>query len=239
MLFKCSENLSEKVDSTFISKKPLIFMEDLFPREKLIKYGLRSLTNPELLSIILEGNQEDCTYISKDICQRYNLEKIQKMSPSRLKKDFNLSIKNSCKIIAALELGERSRIKKDIKKSIRCAEDVSKILLPQVQSLNQEYLFVVFLDTRKKIISEETLFIGSLTESLVCPREIFKRGLEINASGIILAHNHPSGNPTPSEADIKVTKEMVEIGRLMGIEVLDHIVLGKKDYWSLAENGLM
>ena len=213
-------------------------MDDLSPKEKLIKYGLNSLTDPELLSIILEGTKKDCLNDSVEICQKYSLEKIRRMSPACLIKEFNINLTNACKIISAFELGERARVKKNNNHTIRCAEDVSKRLLPQVQSLNQEYLFVIYLNTRKKILSEETLFIGSLNESIINPREIFKKGLELNASAVILAHNHPSGNPTPSEADIKSTKELIEIGNLMGIEVLDHIILGKKDYWSLAENGL-
>jgi DNA repair protein RadC len=141
--------------------------------------------------------------------------------------------------LSSFELGERSKVKKEKETTIRCAEDISNLLLPQVQSLNQEYLFVLYLNTRKKVLSEKTLFIGSLNESLVNPREIFKRGLEINASAVIVAHNHPSGNPSPSEADINSTKELIEVGKLMGIEVLDHVILGKNTYWSLAENGLI
>jgi len=213
-------------------------MDDLSPKEKLVKYGLKSLTNPELLSIILDGNKKDCLNSAKEICQKYSLSKIQKMSPSQLIKEFNINLASSCKLICSFELSERSKIKKEKELTIRCAEDVSNILLPQVQSLNQEYLFVLFLNTRKKVLSEKTLFIGSLNESLVNPREIFKKGLEINASAVILAHNHPSGNPSPSESDIQSTKELIEVGKMMGIEVLDHIILGKGDYWSLAENGL-
>lgn len=213
-------------------------MRDLPSKEKLIKYGLNSLTDYELISIIIEGNHERCLNSSKELCQKYSLDKIQRMSPSQLMKEFDIGLANACKIISAFELGERAKIEDDNVLTISCAEDVSKILLPQIQSLNQEYLFVIYLNTRKKVLSEETLFIGSLNESLINPREIFKKGLEKNASAIILAHNHPSGNPTPSEADIKSTKEIIKIGHLMGIDVLDHIILGKGNYWSLAENGL-
>ena len=97
---------------------------------------------------------------------------------------------------------------------------------------------MIHLNTRNKVLYEETLFIGSLNESLINPREIFKKGLEINASAIIVAHNHTSGNSSPSDADITSTKELIEIGKLMGIEVLDHVILGKDNYWSLAENGV-
>lgn len=212
-------------------------MEPLSPKEKLIKYGLKSLTDSEIVSIILEGSTKDCINLSKEICQKYSLNQLQKMFPSQIIKEFNLGLANACRIICAFELSERSKVKKEKNSIIRCAEDVSKRLLPQVQSLNQEYLFVIYLNTRKKILSEETLFIGSLNESLINPREIFKKGLEINASAIIVAHNHPSGNSSPSDADITSTKELIEIGKLMGIEVLDHVILGKDNYWSLAENG--
>ena len=212
-------------------------MEPLSPKEKLIKYGLKSLTDSEIVSIILEGSTKDCINLSKEICQKYSLNQLQKMFPSQIIKEFNLGLANACRIICAFELSERSKVKKEKNSIIRCAEDVSKRLLPQVQSLNQEYLFVIYLNTRKKILTEETLFIGSSNESLINPREIFKKGLEINASAIIVAHNHPSGNSSPSDADITSTKELIEIGKLMGIEVLDHVILGKDNYWSLAENG--
>ena len=214
-------------------------MDDLVPKEKIVKYGLKSLTNFELLSIIIEDYKKGALTHSKEICQKYSLPQIQKMSPSQLMKEFGLSLSGSCKILSSFELGERSKVKKEKETTIRCAEDISNLLLPQVQSLNQEYLFVLYLNTRKKVLSEKTLFIGSLNESLVNPREIFKRGLEINASAVIVAHNHPSGNPSPSEADINSTKELIEVGKLMGIEVLDHVILGKNTYWSLAENGLI
>lgn len=214
-------------------------MDETSPKEKVVKYGLKSLTNPEILSIILDSSKGESIEKSKMILQKYSLNQIQKMSPSQIMREFNLSLTKACQIIASIELSERVKIEKKEEKIVSCAEDISKILLPQVQSLSQEYLFVVYLNTRKKIICEKTLFIGSLNESLISPREIFKHGLDMNASAIILAHNHPSGNSTPSEADIESTKELIKIGKIMGIEVIDHIILGKDNYWSLCENGFI
>ena len=105
--------------------------------------------------------------------------------------------------------------------------------------LEKEYFKGVYLDSRKRIIKQENIFIGSLNESVVHPREIFKIALDENAAAIIILHNHPSGNPSPSNFDIEMTKELVKAGELLRIEILDHIIIGGKKYVSLKEKGLI
>ena len=111
---------------------------------------------------------------------------------------------------------------------IKSAKDIVRLFSPEMSVLEKEHFKGIYLDSRKRIIKQETIFIGSLNESIVHPREIFKIALDENAAAIILLHNHPSGDPTPSREDMKITKEIVIAGEVLGIDVLDHIIIGDK-----------
>jgi len=141
---------------------------------------------------------------------------------------------------AVLELGLRLVTQqRENGAGITCPNDALALLQPRMQLLDREHFVVVSLTTKNRVISIETVSIGSLNSSLVHPREIFKNAIRLSAAAIILAHNHPSGDPNPSREDLEVTKRLVEAGKLIGIEVLDHIIIGVDAYTSFKEQGLL
>jgi DNA repair protein RadC len=123
--------------------------------------------------------------------------------------------------------------------TIRSPEDAATYLMTDMSSLTQEHFVVLFLNVKNEVLHKQTIFIGSLNSSIVHPREIFREAVKRSAASIICAHNHPSGNPTPSPEDIEVTKRLSEAGALMGIEVLDHVIIGDHQFISLKEKGYM
>ncbi len=217
-------------------------LEEYMPREKMLKFGVDVLTDYELIAIILgTGTKEsDVIETSKKIISKYGLENLPKLSISQLKKEVGIGSVKACQIFSCFELGYRIINRKiDKKVKIKSAEDVFNLLNNKLKNLNQEYIYGLFLNTRGYLISEKKIFVGSLTESIINPREIFKFALEENASAVILVHNHPSGECSPSESDLKSTTELIKAGKIMGIEILDHVIIGNNEYWSLSENGVI
>lgn len=208
--------------------------KDEKPREKLIKYGVGSLRNYELLSIILgKGTKKEDVfaiaiktieeYGSKAIVNETNVRKIQKL--------LNLGEVHACQVIACFELGRRLFSKtKEI--YIRVPEDAFKYLV-EMRSLNKEYFRGLYLDVKNKLIRDEIISIGTLTSNLIHPREVFQPAIQYSAVGIVLVHNHPSGDPSPSEDDIKITKQIIEAGTCLEIDILDHIIIGGNKFVSL------
>ncbi len=212
------------------------------PREKLIKYGAKILTNSELLAIILRiGNKkENVINLANKLFNKYDIKSLSRIEISKLKKELGIGDVKACQIIACFELGRRlASFKKHKKPVIKEAKDIAKIFIPEMSSLKKEHFKGIYLNSRKRIIKEETIFIGSLNESVIHPREIFQIALDENAAALILLHNHPSGDPKPSNFDIKITKELVKAGKLLGIKILDHIILGDNSYLSFKEKGLI
>ncbi|MCH7850097.1 MAG: DNA repair protein RadC [Nanoarchaeota archaeon] len=212
------------------------------PREKLLKHGARSLTNSELLAIILRtGNKkENVLELSNKFFTKYNLKSLSRLKTSTLKKQLGIGDAKACQIMACFELGKRlSAFKEEIKPQIKSAKDIANIFIPKMNSLEKEHFIGVYLDSRRRIIKQETIFIGSLNESIVHPREIFKIAIEENAAAIIILHNHPSGDSTPSSFDIKITKELIKAGELLGIQILDHIIIGGGKFVSLKEEEMI
>jgi len=213
--------------------------KDEYPRERLIKHGADVLANYELLAIILNTGtkEENVLELSKRIDNKYSLKNLCSQSVSSLTKELGIGNAKACKILAISELSRRLNLPSNESTFIKSAKDVFELLSPKISHLKKENLLAIYLSSRRKVIKISTIFVGSLNESLIHPREIFKIALEENASAIILAHNHPSGDPTPSESDLKSTKELRLAGEVMGIEVLDHIIIGEGNYWSLRESG--
>jgi len=212
------------------------------PREKLIKHGPKILTDSELLAIILRtGNKKESVLgLSNKLFNKYNLKSLSRIKISSLKKQLGIGDAKACQIIACFELGKRlASFKEDKRPIIKNVKDIAKLFVPEMGSLEKEHFKGVYLDSRKRIIKQENIFIGSLNESIVHPREIFKIALDENAAAIIILHNHPSGDPTPSSYDIEMTKELVKAGELLGIPILDHVIIAGKKYVSLKEKGLI
>ena len=139
-----------------------------------------------------------------------------------------------------MELGRRmNQYKPDERYIIRSPEDGADYVMEEMRSLNQEHFVVLFLNTKNQIIHRQTIFIGSLNASIVHPREVYREAVKRSAASIIVAHNHPSGDPTPSQEDIHVTRRLVESGKMIGIELLDHLVIGDRKFVSLKEKGYL
>ncbi len=212
------------------------------PREKLIKYGPKTLTNSELLAIIIStgSKKENVLTLSTKLFRKYSLKSLSRLKIGSLKKQLGIGDVKACQITACFELGRRLASFKDMKKpQIANAKDVAKLFIPEMGTLEKEHFKGIYLDSKKRIIKQETIFIGSLNESVVHPREIFKIAIEESSAAIILLHNHPSGDPNPSNFDIEMTKELIQAGELLGIEILDHIIIGGEKYVSLREKGLI
>lgn len=205
------------------------------PREKLEKYGPEKLSSAELLAILLRTGTKDCNVISlsKKILKKFPQEKILTASFEEFKNIHGLGKVKSVEIIACLELGKR--ILKD-KKSvlILSPKDVWENL-KDIRDHKKEHFVVFYLDTRNQEIQREIISVGILNASLIHPREVFEPAILHSAAQIIVAHNHPSGNPEPSDDDIAVTKRLQEAGKILGIEVLDHVIVTKNNYASLKE----
>lgn len=214
------------------------------PREKLIRYGVEALSNSELLAILLRtGSKEHSALelaniiLSKD---EKGIRFLGNCTIEELSEIKGIGNSKACQIIAAVELGNRiSKSFIELRKSIRSPKDVVNILIRDMKFLEKEYFKVMFLNTKNEIISYETISIGSLNASIVHPREVFNRAIRKSSASIILIHNHPSGNPTPSKEDINITKRLIESGEILGIEVLDHVIIGDGNYYSLKENSLI
>ncbi len=215
-------------------------IEDL-PREKLSKFGTKNLSNYELLAIILgSGNKKESVLeITSKLLLKYNLKKIATLNLATLQKESGIGKVNASKILASIELGKRaSSFVSEKSKKISCAREIAEIFIPEMNFLESENFRVVFLDSKNQIIDSKIIFIGTLNESVVHPREIFKSAILENSANIILIHNHPSGDLNPSEEDIKTTKELVKAGEILGIKVLDHIIVGNNSFFSFLEEGL-
>jgi len=215
---------------------------DSRPRERLIKKGPKALSNAELLAILLrQGNKkENVLEVANKLLKNHDLRSLSRLGANTLKSNLGIGKAKACQIMASFELGRRlARFNGDKKIKIDGAKDIAKLFIPELNNLKKEHFIGIYLDSRKKIIKEEIIFIGTLNSSLVHPREIFKVAIEEGAAAIILIHNHPSADINPSDEDIKITKELMEAGDIMGIEVLDHIIIGGNKYFSFVEKGVL
>lgn len=211
------------------------------PGNKLIKEGTESLSDFELLEIILgKTKQESVENLAKRLLKKYNLNKLENLGFQELKRECGNDKVAALKILSLIEISKRyNTLKKGgyNKKPITSAKDVYHILSDKVSNYKKEVLFAVLLNTNREVITVKKISIGILNSTLVHPREVFQEAIKESADSVILVHNHPRGNSTPSQPDIEVTKILIESGKLLFIPVLDHIIIGKYDYYSFAEKG--
>ncbi|MCL2863652.1 MAG: DNA repair protein RadC [Methanimicrococcus sp.] len=212
------------------------------PRERLLKYGPDTLSDAELLAIILRTGTMGMNSIT--MCQQIfasaNLKKLSRSTIQELVKIRGIGMTKACQIVSVFELSRRLETYTDEPKpKIRDPEDIYRVMYPKIREEKQEKFMVLCLDTKNQIISIETIFIGSLDSSIVHPREIFKTAILASAASIILVHNHPSGDPTPSHEDIVITNRIIEGGKLLGINVWDHLIIGDGSYISLKRENLV
>jgi DNA repair protein RadC len=216
------------------------------PRERFLEYGSESLSNAELLAIILRtGSQKQSVLtLSKKVLQKTDgLQNLNDISVNELVEIPGIGNSKAIQILASVELGRRIAQSSltDIKENpvLTNPEDSFKLLGISMKHLKQENFVVLFLDVRQKLICKETIFIGSLDMAIVHPREIFRRAIKHLATFIICVHNHPSGDLTPSSSDLLFTKQLAEAGEMMNIPMLDHVIIGGDDYVSLKALGHM
>ncbi|MUV39430.1 UPF0758 protein [Lentibacillus sp. JNUCC-1] len=213
------------------------------PRERLLKFGASHLSNQELLAILLGSGTKNESVMALANRVLMHFEGVQLLKNSTIEELTAIKGIGDAKgvvILAALELGQRmNQFKPGEKYVIRSPEDGADFVMEEMRHLNQEHFVVLFLDTKNQVIHRKTIFIGSLNASIVHPREVFREAVKRSAASIICAHNHPSGDPTPSREDIHVTKRLAESGKLVGIELLDHIVIGDRKFISLKEKGYL
>lgn len=207
------------------------------PREKLIQRGVTALKNEELLAILLgSGIQgKDVRKLAKEIISLMD-RGVDRLTIEKLCQIHGLGIAKASQILAALELSKRYFLSQH--RQISDAQDVFDEL-KAFADRKQEYFLTITLDGASHIIETRTVFIGTLNQSLVHPREVFADAICDRAAGIIVAHNHPSGTREPSRADIQITQRLKEVSRLVGIELLDHVILTKQGYYSFSDEGLL
>ncbi len=207
------------------------------PREKLVAKGAAALKNEELLAVLLGSGVQgkDVRKLAKEIYELMERD-FETLDLDKLCAIHGLGRAKASQILAAIELSRRYLIRTN--RRITSAEAVYD-LLHEYRNRKQEYFLSITLDGASHIINTRTVFIGTLNQSMVHPREVFADAIADRAAAIIIAHNHPSGALHPSQADIRITKRLEEVARLVGIELLDHLILGRNGYYSFAEEGLL
>jgi DNA repair protein RadC len=207
------------------------------PRERLERYGVGSLSDAELLAVILKiGNKtENVIDMCNRLISKYGIDKLSSCSLKELQEIKGIGKAKACQILALFEFNKRHNIAKKNGKPIKSAKDVYEYVAPKLAGLTKEIFMVLHLDSKNRIIKEETVSIGTLTASLIHPREVFKSAIKESANSIILLHNHPSGDPAPSQEDEEITERLFDAGELLGIKVLDHVIVGNGKHYSFSE----
>ena len=212
------------------------------PRERLQKLGVDALSAQEILALILgRGIAGESVMVTAQrlLSQFGNLKGIANASVEELSQVKGMGVAKASQIKAAFELANRLEgyAEAGEKSPVTTPEDVLNLVRSRLKSKKKEYFLALLLNTRNQLIKVAEISVGSLDSSIVHPREVFKEAISASAASVVFAHNHPSGDPTSSEDDIKLTKRLVEAGEIVGIEVLDHIIIGDKKYLSLKREG--
>lgn len=217
--------------------------DDEKPRERLIAYGPSALSIAELLAIILRVGVTGMSVVTlaQHLLRQFDgLAGLHRASVQEIAAQVRgLGPAKAAQIKAALELGRRLQLASAGERpQVKSPADAAAILMPDMALLEQEHLRLLILDTKNFVIASPTVYKGSLNSSIVRVGELFREAIKVNAAALIVAHNHPSGDPSPSPEDIRVTREIVQAGKLLDIEVLDHLVIGHQRFVSLKERGL-
>jgi DNA repair protein RadC len=213
------------------------------PREKMKEQGAEKLSNAELLAILLRTGYRETTALhlaERIISQAGGLRFLPDYTLEELQEIKGIGLAKAVQIKAALELGRRmASALRPASLSLSSPQEVANFLMEEMRYYQKEYFRAILVNTKNKIISLEDISVGSLNSSIVHPREIYNLAVKKSAAAVILVHNHPSGDPTPSREDLEVTKRLVEAGKILGINVLDHIIIGEGRYLSFKEKGLL
>ncbi|MGG4268034.1 RadC family protein [Peribacillus simplex] len=213
------------------------------PRERFLQDGPQSLSNQELLALLLRtgSKEESVLQLSGRLINSFKgLRLLKEATVEELTVIKGIGEAKAIQILASVELGRRiNKLNDQDRYVIRSPEDGANYCMEEMRFLSQEHFVCLYLNTKNQVLQKTTVFIGSLNASIVHPREVFKEAFRRSAASIICLHNHPSGDPSPSREDIEVTKRLVECGKIIGIEVLDHIIIGEHKYVSLKEKGYL
>ncbi|MBM4307404.1 MAG: JAB domain-containing protein [Deltaproteobacteria bacterium] len=213
------------------------------PRERLQKFGAEALSAQELLALVIGRGipKKSVMNIAQELLAKFgNVKAINTATIEELSQIKGIGLAKAAQIKACFELGRREELEPELKDfDIKNPEAVVKALRASIRDKAKEHFKLILLNPRNRIIGISNISIGTLNASLVHPREVFKDAITHSAASVVLAHNHPSGDPDPSEDDLKITKKMVDSGKILGIEVLDHIVIGKNNFCSFKERGLI
>lgn len=208
------------------------------PREKALRFGFEALSDVEVIAIILQSGSKsrDVMDLAQDVLEKSNqLTGIFDLHVNKLMEIKGISQAKALQLLASLELAKRSLKANAYQKVISSPTDIIHWFEMEYGVLSQEHFIALYLDTKGRIISHRTLFIGTLDESSVHPREIFKEAFLVNAFRVLVLHNHPSNDPTPSMQDIEFTNRLLEVSKVMGIPLIDHLIIGKNTYFSFAQ----
>ena len=214
------------------------------PREKMMHKGKSALSNAELIAILIgSGNAElSAVELSRSILDSVdnNLIELSELSLSDLMKHKGIGEAKAISIMAALELGKRRRAAEaSVDNKLKSSRDAYERLLLLLDDPQQEHFFVMYLNQNNKVLKAECVSKGGVTHAIADPKVIFKNAINIGATALILSHNHPSGSPTPSEEDRLLTKKLTAAGKLLDINIVDHIIIGKERYYSFLDHGEM
>ncbi|MCE5001882.1 RadC family protein [Staphylococcus pseudoxylosus] len=211
------------------------------PRERLLNNGPAHLSDGELLAILINTGRKG--FSSLDIANELlksveSLKQLKALSINDLNKVKGIGLYKALILKAAFELGERMHSGSlDEKIQITSPQDVANFMMGKMEHLTQEKFIVLFLNSKNVVIKQKTIFIGTLNSSIVHPREIFSEAIKCASNAIVVLHNHPSGDTTPSKEDISATNRLRECGEILGIDLLDHIIIGDHTYMSMVEDG--
>ena len=214
------------------------------PREKMMHKGKASLSNAELIAILIGSgnNRQSAVELSRDILDSVdnNLIDLSNLTLNELMQHNGIGEAKAVTIMAALELGKRRRgAEASLPNEVKNSKDSFERFLPYIDDMRQEHFLVLYLNQSNHALKVECLSHGGTTNVIADPKLIFKNALGLNATAIILGHNHPSGNPRPSEDDRQLTKKLVAAGKFLDIAVIDHIIIGNERYYSFRDHGEM
>ena len=229
------ENISLKIKNLPDSERP---------REKLLALGAGSLSSAELLSVLIGSGtrQMSALQLANALLSRekQGIGAFSRYSPEEFMELEGIGPARACVLSAAVEFGRRIASSGPAERpKVRNPEDIAKLNMEEMRRLPKEIFRVAMLNAKSELIMQEDVSVGSITSSVSHPREVFSTAIKRGAYAVILLHNHPSGDPTPSDADIRTTKILKDAGKLLGIEVVDHILIGDGRYTSFKENDLL
>lgn len=217
------------------------YPEEERPRERLLSEGPDKLSNQELFAILLRTGtkKESVLELSQKLLKHFEgIRMLKDASVEEITTIPGIGEAKAVQILAALELGRRmNRLTYDDRYVIRSPQDGANYVMEEMRFLSQEHFVCLYLNTKNQVLHKQTVFIGSLNASIVHPREVFKEAFKRSAASVICFHNHPSGDPSPSREDIEVTKRLSECGKILGVELLDHLIIGEQKFVSLKEKG--